>query len=481
MKRLFLVAGLLVLFGLRIPVFAQVIISEIMYDVPGTDAGYEWIEVQNSGSASIDIIDWRLNENETDHYLSLESGTSSVLAPGGYAIIAAQSAKFLESHQNFSGVVFDSVFSLNNTGESLSLISEEGTVDSVYYTPQENANGTGASLQYINGSWQASMATPGRVNIFELPDTESPHDSESSSGQTSGSTVSTTKNQKPAPGALSDPFEPYYTGTLTIEPVILAGDESVFDFEMSYYREINRRPLIKHSGTFIWNMGDGNEYIQDWEEKFQYVYQYPGTYTLVISYYRSKLIDEPNYIFEASVTVQSPEVSIGEIDERGSIRIDNNTSERIDLSEWQLEFQKSFYIFPEHTYIRAHEKRYITRQVHGFDNLFEQSYSDMSLLFPTGAIHSTIIPHDLHQQTLDEVDTPDESDTSSPILEEGVGADHVLFDASDYQKETVDRPNTETPASMNTMLWIVAGIGVLSSMATIIGLWLLSKKEKKEP
>jgi len=47
--------------------FAQVAITEIMYDLEGSDSGREWVEIHNTSSAEIDLADWKLYENNTNH------------------------------------------------------------------------------------------------------------------------------------------------------------------------------------------------------------------------------------------------------------------------------------------------------------------------------------------------------------------------------------------------------------------------------
>ena len=96
MKKLFCALGIMgVLGGAYTALASSIIISEIMYDVPGTDAGYEWVEVHNTSDAAIDMANWRFLENDVRHALSLEAGASSMVMPGEYAVIASNSANFL--------------------------------------------------------------------------------------------------------------------------------------------------------------------------------------------------------------------------------------------------------------------------------------------------------------------------------------------------------------------------------------------------
>ena len=48
--------SLLVLFPLSVA--AEVQIDEVMYDVPGSDDGHEWVEVVNTGGNPLDTSDW---------------------------------------------------------------------------------------------------------------------------------------------------------------------------------------------------------------------------------------------------------------------------------------------------------------------------------------------------------------------------------------------------------------------------------------
>ncbi|MEK7509167.1 MAG: lamin tail domain-containing protein, partial [Patescibacteria group bacterium] len=145
---------------------AQVLISELMYDLAeGSDAGREWIEVYNAGASPLTLTDWKLYENGTNHKVTAVQG-GEILAPGMYAIIAGDVGKFKADHPMLSGQLFDSAFSLSNTGESFALRDSAGVdIDSVTYTSVLGANGTGDSLQRMQlvsgGGFSAGIPTPG--------------------------------------------------------------------------------------------------------------------------------------------------------------------------------------------------------------------------------------------------------------------------------------------------------------------------------
>lgn len=141
---------------------AQVVFSEIMYDLPsGSDSGREWVEVHNIDATAVDITDFTLYENDTNHRIVPVSG-GDTLAPGAYAVIADKPDKFLTDWPQYSGALFDSAFSLNNSGETLTLKNASSTLDSVLYVSAQGASGDGNSLnREDSGAWVARKPTPG--------------------------------------------------------------------------------------------------------------------------------------------------------------------------------------------------------------------------------------------------------------------------------------------------------------------------------
>lgn len=121
-------------FLLPTAVSASVKITEVMYDLPGSDSGREWIEVTNTGAEAVDIAGFRLFEADTNHKLkSIQGGT--LLLPGSSAVIASNAARFLTEYTTYTGILFDSTFSLSNTGETVAIKNTAGVVeDSISYT-----------------------------------------------------------------------------------------------------------------------------------------------------------------------------------------------------------------------------------------------------------------------------------------------------------------------------------------------------------
>jgi len=142
-----------------------------MYDLEGSDTDREWVEVLNIDTLNIDISTFKLFENDTNHKLSIVQG-SETLAPGGYAIIADDATTFLQDYPTYTGTLFDSSFSLSNSGETLSLKNGDTVINEVTYALSTGASGDGNSLQLIDGTWQATVPTPGAENILAPPPEE---------------------------------------------------------------------------------------------------------------------------------------------------------------------------------------------------------------------------------------------------------------------------------------------------------------------
>src|SRR3989344_4756857 len=96
-------------------------INEIMYDLKtGSDEDREWVEIYNDSDVPMDLSSFRFFEADTSHKIKLVQGDANVPAKG-YAIIAANSVKFKTDWPNFTGIFFNSSFSLRKDGKALML------------------------------------------------------------------------------------------------------------------------------------------------------------------------------------------------------------------------------------------------------------------------------------------------------------------------------------------------------------------------
>ncbi len=127
----------------------NIVINEIMADPPSGQRDGEFIELYNKGVAAVNIGGWRLDD---DVDMSIPANT--MIAPGGYLVLAANSA-FLNA--NYSGLssVGNWNGSLSNSGSRVQLKDEFGNlVDEVDYRFggewPELAAGDGSSLELVN-------------------------------------------------------------------------------------------------------------------------------------------------------------------------------------------------------------------------------------------------------------------------------------------------------------------------------------------
>ncbi len=142
------------------PVSAGVVISEIMYDLPGADEGREWIEIENSSDVSVNLTGWRFVEAGVNHKL-IPVG-SPLIPPRSFAIIARDSAAFRADWPAFQGVLFESSFSLSNSGEMIALRDASSTpAASSAYSSTDGAGGDGNSLNADGARWKKLMPSPG--------------------------------------------------------------------------------------------------------------------------------------------------------------------------------------------------------------------------------------------------------------------------------------------------------------------------------
>ena len=137
-----------------------------MFNPKASDDNHEWIEVFNNGSET-DISDLRLYEDDVNHRLTLIQG-ENIIALNDFFIIADDTEEFLLDYPDYNKTLFDSSFSLSNSGELLQLVNSSHTLDSVFY----NNSGIeeGKSLSYFNGSWFESLdigGTPGEENTIQ--------------------------------------------------------------------------------------------------------------------------------------------------------------------------------------------------------------------------------------------------------------------------------------------------------------------------
>lgn len=156
----------------------DVILTEFMYDLPGSDTGGEWIEFKNRGSAEVTIRDgriknsWRVDDGDP-HILTLVAGEPS-LPPGGYGLIARDPGRFRMTYPAYTGPLWKSSISLSNTEGRVAISADGGQtwLDQVTYRKDNGAAGNGKSLELTEIGWKESAligGTPGSMPVILPP------------------------------------------------------------------------------------------------------------------------------------------------------------------------------------------------------------------------------------------------------------------------------------------------------------------------
>lgn len=344
---------------LILPVFAfaaagDVVISEIMYDLEGSDEGMEWIEIYNGGLESVALVGgtsqdgWRVYEEhgatQHNHTLSEPYQGTMILTAGEYAVIAQNGAQFKLGYSQYGGKIFiSSAFSLSNTAQTIGLkIGSGGAVwGSVSYTDMMGANGDGKSLQFQNGQWIAATPTPGVQNSNysssgnqnNSQDNQSEGDSQNSENISSGSSSSSPQNLIADAG-------PNIAGVV--------GAEIVFDGSKS----------INPNGgemSYSWNFGNGETASG---KTAKYVYKYPGRYIAVLTVSSGSYQNSD----QAEVLIYSAGIFISEFlpspdgadEENEWIEIANDSDSIADISDFQIgDGSGAVFKIPKNTYIAS--------------------------------------------------------------------------------------------------------------------------------
>lgn len=464
--------------------YASLEITEIMYDVEGSDTGTEWVEIYNNGSQAIDIASWHFYENETHHGLSPDG--FSILAPSSYALIVQDIAMIRSLYGN-SIKLIKSSFSLNNTGETLALSDENKSIQgNVSYSVDDGAAGNGMSLQWNSNEWIQAEPTPGAVNQSEGEEDEDESDGDEDEDEDDSS--STKKKQIPSPDLQEENVD-YYEG------FVIFGEQRFVDspVEIEVYVEHtkNKKKTKLKRGKFFINFGDGNSFES--EERFttDHIYTYPGNYEVTFEFYRSPTPfpeDKPDVFMRQTLVIKPNKLEL-EVEEGGGITLTNKTGGDIDIDGWKIKSFNQSYLFPSYSYLKKGGSITLGPETHTFPYINKYSVIDlyntqdeMVFSYPQDIVRETIPTSTNNSNPPTSRTTPELSETETPatthleeFLNEYPDKHEVSFDSYDelFNKEEVQKESS----SSFVPLWLLSTVG---GIALLLGFFKITMIKKKE-
>lgn len=333
-KYKFLITAIVISVFIFVPfiAFAQIKITEIMYDPQGSDTKREWIEVFNSGAENVDLNTYFFFENNIYHKLVAQ--TESILKPGEFAIIVDSIAEVVTEYKEYMGKLFDSAFSLNNTGETISMAdNSKQIIDTVTYDSSMGANNDGNSLQVNNDKIIHAQPTFGRENAtenYEVPAEDSSSDNNSNSGSTSVST-----HTQPEPVSNYTPSTPFKISAGRNRLVLI---NTPVDFKVQISKaDINPRVM--------WNLGD---FSIKKGKNTTHIYEHEGIYEVVAEAKN----EGHTSIARTEVTVMRPNLLI--VQASSTIQIKNESSKEVNLGGFSMLFDTGKkYTIPRNSIIKA--------------------------------------------------------------------------------------------------------------------------------
>lgn len=312
---------------------AQVLFSEIAWMGTDENANDEWIELYNHGSEAVDVSGYTIDDGG-----SLLITLTGVISPRTIVVLERtddSSVPSVTAFQIYTGA-------LANEGKTLTLKDAGGSrVDSVVGgTDWGNIGGKNVTgepketpQQGMNG-WVTGLPTPGRENVAH--------------GSTGGQTTQTQTTSKSGGGGkkvviVKKEQKQKLPGVLALEiqaPTVAYVNEPVH-FEMI---PNGVEPVIKNSLSYYWNFGDTNT---ETGKRSVHQYAYPGTYIIVgKSSYRKQIAHIRHEIEVLPVALTLARLS------DGSVRMNNNGTQEIDISGYVLQGARRF-TFPDMSFIKS--------------------------------------------------------------------------------------------------------------------------------
>jgi hypothetical protein len=309
---------------------AAVVISEIAWMGTSVSANAEWIELQNTDSASVSLAGWTLVSSTGSPAISL---TGSIAGSGFYLLERTSDASVpsVSADQIYSGA-------LPNTGLTLTLKDATLTaVDTVAggvdWKSIGGDNITKQTPQRSGTAWSTAEATPKTAN-----------NAGTGSGDSGGATASSTDPLIPQPsiggstvssGSSANPIPRLYVDAGPGR-ILTAGAEVPFT---AYAYDSDGS--VRKDADLSWSFGDGAG--ADGDEVI-HGYILPGSYTVSVH----AAVGSREVVSLLAVKVIAPVVSIISANAEG-ITLKNASENLLDLSSWKLSRDDTDFIVPKYT------------------------------------------------------------------------------------------------------------------------------------
>jgi len=430
-------------------VFAQVVITEIMYDLEGSDSGREWVEIYNTGTEPVDLKGWKFNDG-SNHLLNEppkngSTGTLTLLS-GEYSILASNAEQFLNEH-SVSVSVIDTVMSLGQQDDrtyTITLVRPNGeTEDSASYTTSLNAMGDGNSLQKINNNWIAALPTPGTSNsageqIEEVSGNSAPIDEPSYESV-----------------YVPTPKQTIFVDAGPLKQTALAGADTVFT-GVAY----GLKGEIIPNARFIWSFGDGG--VKE-GKSITHAYRYSGEYIVFLTGSSGEYSASDKII----ITVIPADIVIAAIGlpDDFFISLKNNTKHEVDLTGWVLRSGGGRFMIPKNTFIGSGKTIQFAPDV-----IKLLPSNDIALLYPnenTASIYKEKAPLETKLQIAPLVipkSAPKRVEDIPAIIK--VAADNVAEDTNARdavtEEDVVAAVLIGTPNNFFSTKWLAALLGIIA-------------------
>ncbi len=295
---------------------ASVTIIEVMCNPVGSDTNGEWVKIKNTGTDSVDITGWKFNDG-SNHNLNIppkNNGVGDMILSGGEEALLANKAE----HVTGLDTVIDTVMSLNNSFDTISLINGDTTESSITYTVADGSSE--GELCYGTSSDSSSGSSTTGTGATSSPT------------QTNIVTTEVTKYN-----------------TVTIEPPqdihlrVSSPTVSNVGVRVNFLAELyDATGKIVDSANVQWSFGDG--YVAKGLD-VRHLYKYTGEYAVSVYAKRDKLYDEQI----VKIKIVPVDASVYMSDDYEFVEVFNNSDANLDVSKFVLRSGYMYFYIPERT------------------------------------------------------------------------------------------------------------------------------------